>query len=1152
MIPIEEIDVWNDRTLLRWLNRVHERFGYVTMLGLPDLKDRGDLPISRLFVAPTLQKTPKVGGGPDIIEVLAQHDVVVVLGDPGSGKSTLVSWVTHSLSARARNFATDTLGRRIPLPFLLRDLQIDGDTDTFPKLLRRLRNQPWSTLKDDPILEAALQAGQAVVMIDGLDEISSKPAREALRRAIGHGISRYPNVKWLMTSRILGWNQWAEEARSGLLYALEDSRAPMEGIVTRRGSFLDSSHDTLSRALRAVKLQDFSVPSPSETDVVSPNVGQIQLSLWSSALIEALTSPDPSTSSHPSWRGLLRELAHNQRGDAVFSFQPEVYYVQPFDESRIRAFAHNWYRLRVGDHGDADQRARSLLAAVTETPALRELAGTPNLLALMALVHRVHTRLPAGRAVLYDKIAEAYLESIDRAYGIEALNVPLDDKLRWISSIALEMQRRRVRATTDNSARSDAEILLSRSDAARLLQELGAPAEEFLRWAAQRAGLLVPRTEDSVAFTHLSFQEHLAARHIQSQLVSGSFRPRERERLLKELQDWLYLPSCREVLVQLFEGLRSFPGLGADVLHRLVRGWEDRTTQEWEALGALIAELLSDEGTGLLGCAPVIRTMTQLVRAFVEAEQRIPAWVPDTTVLAGLQLRGPLRLDAPESITDWKPSWAPNADRTVIVSVGSSWPRTLANILDGEGVAELHVVGDVQDLEGLRGVRLPPRLHLELGELSDLSVLEEHHQLHDLQLERAGAVTDFRPLRRIRSLRVGDYPCTDLRALAPLQAVERLVIQSKALSSTDGIEALHSLVELRLSGCHALVGVEGLSVLPRLRTLSVDDCPNVSRMSPLPAQLEFLTLSGVEDGLIERGVLSGPLPPKLDVGGLQGVTQLSMGSGVREVTIKNCPSLRSVEWMFPTTLTSIKLTGLPVLASVSGMGVAVNGRVEILGTGLTHLPRLPKRLQTLVLGGNESLHFEDVGGETTVVDSLALNWNGWRAGSSPPAVRSLTAANLSGWPEVRLNRWVGEEVAQLVLEDCGSVTGWPSLANNKRLVGLFLIRTAFTGVPSLAGCENLRDCAFFQVPGEFNLQAFSAHPALTSLYLYECDGLHDIEPLGTARQLRHVSLSECRGVSDLSPLSRLPEGGVVGVHGTSVRRVPKGLKWHVYGLRRRR
>ena len=71
---------------------------------------------------------------------------------------------------------------------------------------------------------------------------------------------------------------------------------------------------------------------------------------------------------------------------------------------------------------------------------------------MMALIHRIRARLPHGRALLYEEICEAYLQSIDEFRGVEGLQYPLAQRKRWLATVALNMQLRRAERHTDENS----------------------------------------------------------------------------------------------------------------------------------------------------------------------------------------------------------------------------------------------------------------------------------------------------------------------------------------------------------------------------------------------------------------------------------------------------------------------------------------------------------------------------------------------------------------------------------------------------------------------------------------------------------------------------------------------------------------------------
>src|SRR5437870_4731848 len=100
------VNPFDDVVLLAYYHDLSKWHGYIRFLGLPHLKDNPDVPMESLYVEPLLAKVqvqPDVDPGAwgatvePALEAIATTQRLVVLGDPGSGKSSLLSWITLQL-----------------------------------------------------------------------------------------------------------------------------------------------------------------------------------------------------------------------------------------------------------------------------------------------------------------------------------------------------------------------------------------------------------------------------------------------------------------------------------------------------------------------------------------------------------------------------------------------------------------------------------------------------------------------------------------------------------------------------------------------------------------------------------------------------------------------------------------------------------------------------------------------------------------------------------------------------------------------------------------------------------------------------------------------------------------------------------------------
>ena len=169
-----------------------------------------------------------------VMAAISRHPKVVILGDPGSGKSTLMNFLGLCLAGEGlghRNVNAKGLGRGwklprlLPIRILLRDYAARG----LPE--RGL----WQFLKDElaavetedgdlsqclPEIEAALRRrGGAILLLDGIDEVPEANRRRAhLKLAIERFARDFEHCRIVVTSRP---------------YAYDDAEARLAGFDVR-------------------------------------------------------------------------------------------------------------------------------------------------------------------------------------------------------------------------------------------------------------------------------------------------------------------------------------------------------------------------------------------------------------------------------------------------------------------------------------------------------------------------------------------------------------------------------------------------------------------------------------------------------------------------------------------------------------------------------------------------------------------------------------------------------------------------------------------------------------------------------------------------------------------------------------------------------
>jgi len=137
----------------------------------------------------------------------------------------------------------------------------------------------------------------------------------------------------------------------------------------------------------------------------------------------------------------------------VVGYRPRVlrdagfvhYTVQDLDPDKIDTFLRSWYELALHDRpGAAEMRRERLTRAIKDSPPIRELAGNPLLLTILAIIGK-HQELPRERWKVYDHAAGVLVQHWDVNKNlvdedIDADVIREDDKKELLRKLAIRMQ----------------------------------------------------------------------------------------------------------------------------------------------------------------------------------------------------------------------------------------------------------------------------------------------------------------------------------------------------------------------------------------------------------------------------------------------------------------------------------------------------------------------------------------------------------------------------------------------------------------------------------------------------------------------------------------------------------------------------------------
>ena len=859
-------DLFENPTLRKYLSNVRDWHGYVRFLGLPDRRDNPDVLIDRLFVEPLLTRrhvspdeNPSnwIDEAETVFDALAAGKPLVLLGDPGTGKSTLLNYLVWLLARPTQRTWTQRMGAwLLPVPMVLRELRL-GSVKNFSELLDAFLNHDMSEpLRDQEYLHQALADGKVFILLDGIDEIGDVSVRKSLREAVFDGFARHPKCRWLLSSRIVGYDDAPFDRRP-------DSAKQMS---IPRGSLREDFHKKPSPP------DDREMPGPRE----------------------------------------LRRMTGRALG---LDDGPVVTrYIAPFDDQRIEAFARNWYLQREAAATRAGADATHLVRAVHADDSILRLARTPNLLTMMALIHRVEATLPHGRALLYDRIAEAYLESIDRFRGVYSGAYNLPQKKRWLARVGYEMQQRR----KPKGGPGESELLVDSKEVTGWLDEemkrggtsagLSTP-REFLDFVGRRSGLFLPRSDSRYAFVHLSFQEYFAAVALEREVTGIGWARRKLTPLglnRKRLAKWAGQSIWRETFGFLFELLASKEDWHADLLDaifdthfsRLKHGSDEPALN----LAQLLARLCVNSRSGLAG-----DRKNDAIRAAVR-----PTLRQQSEAEALWQISTGVFTDFLGEDADWNTTVL-EVTRTQMekwhfqkLSLANTGIRDITSLSNFDQLELLNLSETrVSDLEPVANLTALRRLDLSGTKVSDLEPLADLAALRWLDLSGTN-VSNLKPLANLaalESLFLSGTKIPDPKLLANLTALRWLDLSQTNVSDLELLANLTALESLFLSGTK-VPDLKLLANLTALRWLDLSGT-KASDLEPLVnlAALRWLNLSGMNVSDLE------PLA------NLTALESLFL-SGTKASDLEPLVNLAALRWLYLSGTTVSNLTPLTNLTAL--------------------------------------------------------------------------------------------------------------------------------------------------------------------------------------------------------------------------------------------
>jgi len=234
--PILEFNLPTDEALAHYRKWLGEECGSIQLDGLPTDSDLGPrkLELERLFVPLNIEFINKADEPQEVIELadeqlpigklLTKAAHIAILASPGGGKSTLLKRLATAYAfPERRTEIDDNLPAHDWLPLFLRCRELQDKVklpilNILEEIPNRVDMRVEESLAFGQIMREALQAGQVLLLVDGLDEISQEKDRVTFANNLRSFLITFPQTALVVTSREAGFRLVAGTIASVCLY----------------------------------------------------------------------------------------------------------------------------------------------------------------------------------------------------------------------------------------------------------------------------------------------------------------------------------------------------------------------------------------------------------------------------------------------------------------------------------------------------------------------------------------------------------------------------------------------------------------------------------------------------------------------------------------------------------------------------------------------------------------------------------------------------------------------------------------------------------------------------------------------------------------------------------------------------------------------
>ncbi|MDJ0518325.1 MAG: HEAT repeat domain-containing protein, partial [Trichodesmium sp. MO_231.B1] len=294
--------------------------------------------------------------------------------------------------------------------------------------------------------------------------------------------------------------------------------------------------------------------------------------------------------------------------------------LQDLEAEQVEDFIQRWHDFTYQDEAEGERKRERLKRAMKDSPAIKELAGNPLLLTMMAILNR-HQELPRDRAELYGQASRVLLQQWDAERAlidakIDPMTIDYKDKQAILREVAFFMQDNEAGLAGNLIHGNDLEKIIRDYLKSVDINEPRTAARVLMEQLRSRNFILCFVGAEYYAFVHRTFLEYFCAREFVWQFEKE--QKIDKDELIEEVFGNHWQDETWHEVLRLIAGMIDAKFVGEIISYLMEQDGEEEEFKNLFLAGKCLFEVRSRQSIGDVGNRLLkrLKDLTEYIRGY--------------------------------------------------------------------------------------------------------------------------------------------------------------------------------------------------------------------------------------------------------------------------------------------------------------------------------------------------------------------------------------------------------------------------------------------------------------------------------------------------------------------------------------------------------